>query len=617
MHFKPAYPLLAACACLALPATAQTSLEEMVVTSSRIPTPLRQVGTSVSVITAEEIQSLGFFSLQDVLRTQPGVAVSNNGGAGKLSTLRIRGEEGYRTRVFLDGIDISDTSSPQYSPRMEQLLSAGVQRVEILRGPQGMMYGADAGGVINITTHAPRDGFSGDASAEGGRYGTAQLAGNLAYGSEQFEGNLSAADFSADGFNASSNDQVEQDEDSYDNTSLHGRVAWRPTDALTLSLAGHDVDGESEYDGCYDALDFSSTNDCRDEYSQRAWRAGAQWRGERLSHELAYNDSRTERTNFSNGIEAFANEGSLERWSYLGSFRASDALQLVYGADLQTEHLEDGSDGESRDQDGYYLEYQGSWTDRLYVTVGARYDDNDDFGSYTSWRASAAYLVPTGSGDVKLRGTYGTGFRAPSLYEIAYNAGPYAYPPAAGTELDAEESAGYDLAVSWFGNDGLYLEAVYFDQRVEDELYFDLFAYSGYLQGDGEARSRGVELIAEWPVLASLSLTGNYTWNDTEAADGNPRVYRPEHLANLGLTWRGLGDRLRIGVDARLARDAVGLDGRPMDDYTVVDARASFALLQGLDIYVRAENLLDEDYEEVPTYNTSGAAAYAGVRYTF
>ena len=166
MKFAIGLGLLAA-ACT-IPAAADSPLEEIVVTSSRVPMPLREVGTSMSVLDDTTLTRLGFNSLFDALRTQPAVSVSNTGGTGKAATLRIRGEEGYRTLVLLDGIDISDTSSPQVSPRMEQLMSAGIQRVEILRGPQGLMYGADAGGIVNISTLAPEPGFSGDVSAEAG-----------------------------------------------------------------------------------------------------------------------------------------------------------------------------------------------------------------------------------------------------------------------------------------------------------------------------------------------------------------------------------------------------------------------------------------------------------------
>lgn len=598
---------------ISLPALANNRLEEVSVTSSRVAMPLRQVGTSVSVVTADEIRARGFNSLAEVLRNQPAVAVTNAGGAGKLSTLRIRGEEGFRTLVLVDGINISDTSSPQYAPRMEHLLSSGVERVEILRGPQGLMYGADAGGVVNITTTAPVDGYGGDISAETGRYGTRQLAANLGAAGESFDGNISLTDYETDGFNARTTDTDLRDDDGYDNTTVHGRLGWNLTEAVRLQLVARDVSAEVAYDDC----GFPATNDCYDEFDQQLWRASGRFQTAHFSHELAYDNSEIQRDYFADGAFSFASEGELEKWSYLGSFRGSDALRLVYGVDLQTESLVDNGQLQERDNDGYYLEYQGELAERLFATAAVRHDDNDDFGSQTTWRASGAYLIPVEGGEVKLRATYGTGFRAPSLYEVAYNDGPFAYPPASGVTLDAETSKGYDLAVSWYGNDGLYLEAVYFDQRVENDIYFDLVAFSGYLQDDGRSDSTGVELIADWTVLDNLSLSANYTYNDTQQADGSPRIFRPEHLANLGVTWLALGQRLRLGLNARLSEGARDTLGAAADDYGVVDANAHFQLTDELAIYGRVENLFNEDYEEVPTYNTSGPAAYAGVRYSF
>lgn len=612
MKFQLLIPTAAASVLSTLPVYGNDKLEEVIVTSSRIEMPLRQVGTSVSVLTGDEITALGFNSMIDALRTMPSVGVSNNGGPGKVSTLRIRGEEGYRTLVLMDGIDISDTSGPQFSPRMDQMLSSGIERVEVLRGPQGLMYGADAGGVVNITSTTPGEGYNGVLSAEGGRYGTTQLAANLGYGGETIDGNLSVTDYDTDGFNSRSDDIVPGDDDGYENTTYHARLGWNVSEQLRLSLVGRDVDSESKYDDCYNAS-FLPTNLCHSTYQQQAWRVAANYDSGSFTHELAYSDSETESENFSEGVFAFGGEGQLEKWTYLGSFRGSDALRLIYGADLRTESRDDAGVNQERDQDGYYLEYQGDFSERFYVTAGARYDDNDDFGDHSTWRVSGAYLIPVSGGEVKLRGAYGTGFRAPSLYEIGYNSGPWGN----GVELDAEESEGYDLAVSWYGESGLYLEAVYYDQDVDQEIYFDLVTYAGYLQGQGESNSSGVELIADWPILETLSLTGNYTYNDTETSEGDTRPRRPEHMANMGLAWHGLEGRLSLGVNARIARDTQDIDGKALDDYEVLDINASFEVLQGLEIYGRVENALDEDYVEVRNYNTSGAAAYAGVRYTF
>ena len=607
--------LVALLACV--PGQAESRLEEVVVTSSRIPMPLREVGTSISVVTRQEITRLGFTSLYDVLRTQPGVSVTNTGGAGSAAALRIRGEEGYRTLVLLDGIDISDTSGPQVSPRFEQLLSSGVQRVEILRGPQGLMYGADAGGVVNISTIAPSEGLGGEVSAEGGRYGSRQLAGNLGGGNDTADFNLSATDFQTDGFNARSTDTVLQDADGYDNRTANARLGYNATETLRLSLVGRSVVGNNQFDDCFSVDTFEPTNRCRDEYEQQAWRVAADYDAGRFSHQLAHNGNDTDRKFYSAGRSGFRARGELERSSYLGSFSASEGLRLVYGVDLESESLDDGSVDESRDQNGYYLEYQGGFGNRLFVTAGTRYDDNDDFGGHSSYRVSSAYLFALAGGELKLKGAYGTGFRAPSLYEIAYNEGSFAYPPASDTTLKEEQSRGYDFGLSWLASSGLYLEAVYFDQKVEDEIYFDLADYSGYLQRSGNTDSSGVELVAEWPLLDTLWLSANYTFNETETSSGASRPYRPERLANLSLSWRTLADKLELGASWRLSEDARDIDGTRLDDYQLLELTASYRLFDDLQLYGRLENALDEDYQEVPTYNTSGAAGYAGLRYSF
>ena len=594
----------------------KNKLEEIVVTSSRVPTPLRQIGTSVSVITQQEIVERGLSSLYDILRSQPSIAVTNSGGAGKSTSLRVRGEEGFRTLVLLDGIDISDTSTPQVMPRMEYLLSSGIQRVEILRGPQGLMYGADAGGVVNISTIAPREGLGGQLSAEGGRYGSQEFSGNIGGGNDAVDFSLSVADYDTDGFNARTTDTELNDDDGYDNTTLHGRFGWNVTDELRLSVVGRDVDGNSEYDSCFTVDTFASTDACKDEFEQQAWRVAGEYQTERFTHEIFYSDSDSDRDTYSEGKFSAKFDGEIERSGYLGSFKGGDALRMVYGADLENQSADGTYTKGDRDQTGYYLEYQGGFWDQLYVTGGARYDDNDDFGTHTSYRTSAAYLIPVAGGEMKLKATYGTGFRAPSLSEIATNMNPFTLPPTAGTELSEEESEGYDIGVTWMGKSGLYLEAVYFNQTIEDEIVYDPLSY-GYLQASGDTESKGVELIGDWPILENLSLSGNYTYNDTETFTGDNRAFRPKHLGNLGIRWAPLDERLMLGLNVRLSHDAQDLESTELDDYELVDFNASYLLGHGLEIYGRVENVLDEDYEEFPTYNTSGRAGYAGLRFSF
>ena len=171
--------------------------------------------------------------------------------------------------------------------------------------------------------------------------------------------------------------------------------------------------------------------------------------------------------------------------------------------------------------------------------------------------------------------------------------------------------------MGWYGNTGLMLEAVYFSQDVENEIFFDPVAFSGYLQGSGTTESNGLELIAEVPLPLQFSLQGNYTYNDTETAAGGRRIYRPRHLANLGLQWRTLSEQATLGLHWRTSRDARERDGSALDDYKVLDVNASYRFTPKLELYGRVENLLDEDYQEITDYRSSERAAYAGVRYSF
>lgn len=589
-------------------------LEETVVVSSRIEMPLREIATSVSVVTAEDLQIRGFDGLANALRYNTAISVVTSGGAGKATSLRIRGEQSFRTKVFIDGIETTDPSTTQAGPNFAHLMSAGIERVEILRGPQGMMYGADAGGVISISTLQPTEGLTGGISGEYGRYTTTDFKGHLAGGNDTADFAINAAQFDTDGFSARTDDVDLNDDDGYDNTTLHARGGWNIVDTLRLEAVARDVDAENEYDNCF--VNGASSNDCKNDFEQQAYRVALVHNTEEFGNTLSYNLNETDRKFGGEGIVTFATEGELETYDYLGSYKPSDSLRFVYGAELRKESIS-GDSNESRDQKGYYGEYLGSFDDSLFVTAGLRYDDNDDFGSETTYRLSAAYLIDAGDGELKLKSTYGTGFRAPSLFELAYNAGPDAFPPASETSLTAEKSEGYDIGMAYYGNSGWLAEITYFDQTVEDEIFFDNDNFSGYLQGDGDSTSKGIELLGELPMGDIWRLTANYTYNDTNDADGEQRDRAPKHLANAGIEVTPFNGKLVLALHGRLSRDVPDERGNSVDDYEVLDFSASYEIIDGLQVFGRIENLLDEHYEEIPGFRTAGASGYAGVRYNF
>lgn len=589
-------------------------IEEVVVTSSRIPVPLRQIGTSVSVITDLEIEAYGNMGLTDVLRQMPAIATSNNGGAGKATSLRIRGEEGFRTLTIFDGMRLSDPASTQVGPQLEHLLSNGIGRVEVLRGPQGLSYGADAGGVLNISSRRATNGMSANVEAQGGRYGTQQFSANVGGANDKADFFVSGAEFKTDGFNTQSADTVLADDDGYSNTTFHGRVGFNITDQWRAEFVHRNVDGDSEFDGCY----LNTTiHDCSATYEMQASRAALAYNSDSFSHSLSYAKTDTDRDNISAGVSTFKANGELDRWEYVGSARDLPGVDLVFGGDFETAKFNDGE----RDNIGYYAEVLSDFSDSLFFTAGARYDDNDDFGTNTSYRLSGAYLFELSNGStLKFKSSYGTGFRAPSPYEIYYNNSPSAYPPASLTNLAQEKSKGWEAGFEYFNDDGLHIEAVYFDQKVEDAIYFDLVAYSGYLQDTGTSTSSGVEVNGQFKLSESWELRANYTYNETERPNGMPRLRRPEHLANFGVSWFSPNHKIWANAFYRTSRDSFDGSGAVMtklDNFEVLDLNVNFSLTDHLVVYGRFENALDEKYQEILGYNVAGAAAYVGIRMSF
>lgn len=594
------------------PAVTTSKLEEMVVTAHRIEMPMSRIGSSVSVMTEADIEARGQMNVAELLRSVPAVAVSNNGGIGKATSLRIRGEESYRTVVYVDGVKISDPTATQVSPRFAHLMTSEIERIEVLRGPQGMMYGADAGGIVNIITKRPSETFEGAVNAEYGRYDTQNLSANVRGKLGGFDYSVSASDFSNDGFNARSDDIVDADKDEYDNTSLNATFGLDATDKLRLELVLRDVDSDNQYDGS------SGTNDQLGVFEQTSGKFSAIYTEEAFTHKLSVSRNDVERRIIQDGVQTSWGiyEGRLDQMEYLSSY-SFDENVLTFGVDVE-EQLNERTNAE-QDQYGFFAEWQAKLGDDLSYSVGVRHDDNDTFGEFTSYRLSSAYVQPVGDGhSIKYRASYGTGFRAPSLYEQWYNVDSgYSFGEAANTKLEEETSEGFDVGVEFHSAAGNLIEVVYFNQEIKNAIDFDVQSYSGYIQESGTSRSKGVELNAEWLVSASTRLIANATYNDTSDSEGDQRVRRPRKLFNLGVQSLVLDDKLRINADVRGSYGSIDNNGSQLDDYETMNLSATYFATEEVELYVRGENVFNADYEEISNYNTPKSAVYGGVRVRF
>jgi vitamin B12 transporter len=589
-------------------------LEEIIVVANRIPVPVKQVGTSVSILTKEQITARGNQSLTDVIRQLPAVSVSRNGGIGAATSLRIRGEEGFRTLVRFDGLKLADPSGTQVSPQIQHIVSSGIDRVEILRGPQGLSYGADAGGVINITSRRGSSGLDGNIDMQSGSFGTTQLAGDISGGNDTADFFISASTLDVDGFNTRDSDDVLMDDDGYDNDTIHARFGLSVSENLRIDLVHRDVDANAQFDGCFSG---GTVHDCNSISELQATRLGAVYSTESMSHSLAYSNTESDRDNIALGVSTFTALGELERWEYVGQLKSLENLDLVFGVDLE----EESNNNATRDNKGFYVEALSKFSQALFFTAGVRHDDNDEFGEHTSYRVTGAYLMELNSTDtLKFKSSFGTGFRAPAPAEVAYNAGAFASPPASLVTLKEENSEGFEVGVEYYSGTRLKLEAVYFDQKIEDAIVFDIAGFSGYLQDIGTSTSKGVELSGNFAISDNWNVNANYTYNDTERPNGVQRRRRPETLTNIGVSYRSTDERLSVNAFYRTSEDSIDeIRGGvvSLENFGVLDVNANFKISETVEVYARIENFLDEEYQEIFDFNSADRGSYVGLRLNF
>jgi len=592
-------------------------LDKVVVTSSKVKTPLREVGASMTIITREEIEKRGYQSLTAILANQVGISTTSSGGLGKPTALRIRGEEGYRTLVMIDGIELSDPTGTQVGPQIQHMLSTSdIERIEILRGPQGFIYGADSGGIINIITRKTQKPFEGAFETELGRYDTNNASGFLATANDNSHLLVSIADHSTDGFNVRTDD-LSNDLDGYENTTLHTRWEYQLSNSTSIRMNLRDIEANSEYDNC-----FPASNVCDTEFDQTSAKVDFTHQFKQFDTQLGFSHSTIERENFTEGLKVSATEGDTTKLDFLMSFPATNHVDIILGADYEDSEIISFDGRElSRNQEGLFAELQAAPQELLTLTLGLRHDGSDEFGEHTSIRSTGAYLHEFDTLTLKYRTSIGTGFRAPSLSEIAYNAGPFAFGEASETTLKEEQSKGYDVGVDVYTSGGSSFGVTYFDQRITDEIFFDLAAFSGYLQQDGQTRSRGVEVSFEHPVTYTVTVFGHATYNKTLTRENEQRIRRPEKVGNLGIDLAFLQGKLNLLGNLRVVRDAIdeifGVGTVALDDYELIDISLQYRVNRELGLHARLENALDENYEQVTGFSTPGRAIIAGFKFNF
>ena len=591
------------------------SIEETVVVADRVDTAVTSLAVSVNVLDRELISALGSATLPQLLKSQVGISTTQNGGIGAVSGIRVRGQDAFRTRVLIDGIDISDPSSPQIAPRMEHVLAPALERVEVLRGTQGLLWGADAGGVISLTSRRATEQPSIAVSAERGGYGF-ETESIVASSGATSLGEMTAVlnHVGMDGFNALKSDTQLADNDGYDNDSYRLSYTTPQWQGWSATISAREVDATTDYDGCGrfdESFSFISSNDCSDGYNNETRAVVVRHAGDGNSTQISVSESDSDRAYFTDGLFQFALKGSNEQMSVSHNRTLTENYDLTVGVDLDEQSYDDGfGTARSRDNEAIFMNVKRA-TNKVTLSAAVRTDDNDDFGRFTSWRITA--LTETGFDGVAFKTAYGTGFRAPSPYEVGSNQSPFALAEARETALNEEQSEGWEMGLR--GNqDHLSWELTYFDQEVSDAIVYSynpaLFA-GGYLQIPGTSQFSGVEATAAWEIGEGVTLEGFVTDLSADDANGNDLPYRPETTAQVSARYSAA--KIDWLLLARYTSDRSDGFGTRLNEYTVMDGSFRYAITDELNVSVRAENVTNEGYSDIVGYRSAGRTFYVGL----
>jgi vitamin B12 transporter len=604
--------------------------DSVAVTPTRGESPIREFGGSVTVIPESRIINSEQPYLRDILFTTPGLSVIQNGGPGRASSVFLRGASSRATKVLLDGIPINDPSSPQRAFDFGPFSTLDIERVEVLRGPQSVLYGSDAvGGVINIITKRGQGPTTTWFSGMGGAYETYQASAGASGGTDKFYYSIGLTRFDQEGFNVSNqryNRAFTVENDPFRQNVVSSRFGWTPNEHFDIDVVLRYIHSDVAVDA-FNRPPFEFIED-----DPRATGNSSNFYGRiggRLSlldgmfeQRVAYNQARTNRES-SDPNNFFTPETNLfhavtQKFEYQANLKFGDWNRFTLGYDYYHEAADNPPTDPVRrtnKDNAIYLQDHLSIADRWFTTAGIRWDDYELAGPATTWRLASIYHVKqTGTA---FHGSYGTGFVAPSLSELFTFLPPFAF---GNPNLRPERARGYEYGVEQtFFDRKLLFDVTYYRLDFDDQIDFD-FNQSTWFN-IATSRSTGVEAMMSALLTDSTRLDVNYTNNNATDLDRNrtlPR--RPYDRVNVTLNQGLLNGRANwyvqfstVGVRYDYA---VPAPQQRMPTYALVNTAFWYDLTKNVRLFGRIDNVFDADYEEVVGYNTPRFSAYGGIRIT-
>ncbi|WP_117236391.1 TonB-dependent receptor domain-containing protein [Vibrio maerlii] len=579
--------------------------ETMVVTANRFEQSIDSTLAPVVVVTKDEIQSIQAKSIEEVLRRLPGIQVSSNGGYGQTASVYIRGSESDHALILVNGVRINSATTG--STAIGSLPLNGVERIEYVRGPRTAVYGSDAiGGVINIITS-----YTGDETelwVEGGSDNFQKYSASTANKvGEKGWIKASVNREKTDGFSATNekyeyhDPAVDGDDDGYDHTDLMLELGFRPTDEISFKLNSNYTEGDIEYDtGEKEQKIFSGSI------------VGA-YKTDLLSSELILSTSRDQSSYVGSSGNYETNRNSI---AWQNGYQLNSDLLLLGGVEWVNEDVSESTTEyaeTSRSNLGLYT--SGLYSkDKVQAEVSLRVDDNEQYGSYTTWQVGSGYkLTPI----YRLSAMAGTAFKAPTFNDLYYPDSCYGstcYPSSANPDLSPEESVNYEVALEITPTVADFRVALY-QNEISDLI--SLSSSSGKYENVAKAEIKGLELVGEFST-GDIYHSASVDVMDTENKDtGKELARRSKYSAKWNISyayqdWHFDLSYLYRGDSYDNADNSIKLDS-----YSLVDFATHYYITDNFIVRGKIANLFDEEYETSYGYNTQERSYFAGLNYKF
>ncbi len=584
--------------------------EEIIVTANRRAQPLSQVGSSVTVLTEQDLQASQQIFLLNALESVPGLSSNQTGAFGGTASISIRGAGGNNTLMLFDGVQLNDSSSPSNAFNFGTLDTANIARIEVLRGPQSVLYGSDAiGGVINVITKTYEDGFGGQVFGEYGSFDSFRGGAQLHGGSEAFGFNLSASGSHSDGISAADENDGNSERDGYKDITITSKITSKLTENLRLEFIGRYADTNGEFDS-FGPVDGDET--ALTEELTLAGRVYYDAMDGKLQNTLSVEYNKIDRESISGTFGTFGAVGELFNVDYIGSVTLGSGWSLTAGAQHEaSKSINDSADSFTINSLLAELGYASD--NGLALTAGIRYDDHETFGSATTGRITGSYNIKQSG--TRLFASWGEGFKAPSIFQLTFICG-FCGLTEPSIDLAPERATGYDFGIEQkMLDDRITFGATYFHLTTHDAIDFTFFA--GY-QNVSQLRAKGFELMIDAELGEMVSLRANYTRNLTRDIDAGVRVAREPRNAFAATLNISPSDRLNTSISATYNGSELNSFGAGiLDDWLRLDVRATYDLGSGLSLYGRIENIFDTEYQSVLGYGTPDRSIFAGIRKSF